>query len=251
MVDVAKVLLLPPVSLILLMIVGLALRRRLPRLGLSLSIFAIAAFYALSTPVVSGLLARGLEIHSPVMLDDLPQDPMAIVVLAAGRQRDAPDYGGEDVVGGLTLERLRYAAELHRRTGLPVLVAGGGPPDEPPPLADLMARSLSDDFGVTVAWREGDSLNTAENAFNSAAILQEGGVDTVFLVTHAWHMRRAAWVFDVAGLKVVPAPTAFAGRNVDRPAEISDYVARPSGFVRSSLALHEWLGLLWYRMRYG
>ena len=251
MVNIAKILVLPPVSLILLMVAGLALRRAAPRLAAVFLVLGVGGFYALSTPIVSRLLASGLEIYAPVFLDDLPQGPQAIVVLAAGRIYDAPDYGGDDVVGLLTLGRLRYSAELHRRTGLPVLVAGGGSPDEPPPLADLMARSLAEDFGIGVEWREGDSLNTAENAFYSATILQQSDIDTVFLVTHAWHMRRAAWVFGVAGLNVVPAPTAFAGHWPDRPREIRDFIPGHSGFIRSSLALHEWLGLLWYRMRYG
>ena len=251
MVETLKILVLPPVNLILLLVVGLALRRAAPRLGLALSVLAIAAFYGLSTPLASGLLARGLEIHGPLALDALPEEPQAIVVLAAGRTGNAPEYDGDDVVGSLTLERLRYAAELHRRTDLPVLVAGGVGPEDAAPLADLMSRSLSEDFGIGVEWHDRESRNTAENAFNSAAILERNGIDTVFLVTHAWHMRRAAWAFGVAGFAVVPAPTAFEGQNVEGPVEFSDFVARPSGFIRSSLALHEWLGMLWYRMRYG
>lgn len=254
MVDALKILLLPPVNLILMLIAGLALRRRRSRLGVVLIVGSIAAFYGLSTPVVSSILTDGLEDRSALPLDSLPTGtdaPQAIVVLAAGRRNAAPDYAGSDTVGPLTLERLRHAARVHRQTGLPVLVAGGGTPDEVPPLADLMARSLAEDFGIEATWRETRSLNTAENAFFSAAILGDAGIDRVYLVTHAWHMRRAGWVFDVAGLTVVPAPTAFAGRGDDSALEASDFVASPAHFLRSSLALHEWLGLVWYRLRYG
>lgn len=255
MIDILKTLLLPPVALILAMIAGLALlsRRRAPRIGLILLISGLAGLYILGTPLAAGLLARGLEIHPALPAEGpLPQGPQAIVVLAAGRTEAAPEFGGNDTVGPLTLTRLRYAAGLHRRTGLPILVAGGGTPDETPALADLMARALRDDFAVSVRWRERHSLNTAENAFNSAAILRENGVETVFLVTHAWHMRRAAWIFGVAGLEPVPAPTAFIGRDGPAfPGEPGDYVARSSGLLTSTFALHEWLGLLWYRLRYG
>lgn len=255
MIDVLKALLLPPIALILAMVAGLALRssRLAPRAGLILLISGLAALYLLATPLAAGLLARGLEVHPALPLDGpLPETPQAIVVLAAGRTEAAREFGGRDAVGPLTLTRLRYAARLHRRTGLPVLVAGGGTPEETPSLADLMARALREDFGVSVRWRERRSLNTAENAFNSAAILREENVRTVFLVTHAWHMRRAAWIFEVAGLEPVPAPTAFMGPDDPAiPGEPGDYVARSSALLASTLALHEWLGLLWYRLRYG
>ena len=48
----------------------------------------------------------------------------AIVVLGGGLYFDTPEYGG-DTVGGSTLERLRYAATIARKTNLPVLVTGG------------------------------------------------------------------------------------------------------------------------------
>lgn len=252
MTDLLKTLLLPPVSLFLLLLAGLVLRRRAPRTGLTLLIGGLSALYLLSTPLVASLLVRGLEIHPALALDALPEGPQAIIVLAAGREDDAREFGGRDAVGPLTLVRLRYAALLHRQSGLPILVAGGGTPEEIPSLADLMAQSLERDFGVPVRWRETRSLNTAENAFNSAAILREAEVRQVFLVTHAWHMRRAARVIGVAGLDPVPAPTAFIGPHDGLVlGEAGNYVARSSGLLASTFALHEWLGLIWYRIRYG
>ncbi|NBC32145.1 MAG: YdcF family protein [Alphaproteobacteria bacterium] len=252
MIDVLKSLLLPPLNLLLLLLAGLALRRWRARTAAALLAGAIAGLYLLSTAVVANLLVSGLETDPALSLESLPDGPQAIVVLAAGRDDDAPDFAGGDTVGPLTLVRLRYAAMLHRQSGLPILVAGGGTPEEQPTLADLMARSLSEDFGIPVRWRETGSLNTAENAFNSAAILREAGISRVFLVTHAWHMRRAVWIFRVAGLDPVPAPTAFISDSEPVfPGQPGDYIARSSGLLASTFALHEWLGLIWYRIRYG
>ncbi len=52
-------------------------------------------------------------------------------------------------------------------------------------------------------------LTTGENARLTAALLRPQGVDTVILVTSALHMRRARAEFELAGLKVIPAPTDF------------------------------------------
>ena len=66
------------------------------------------------------------------MEDALPPDAaaisqaQAIVIVAGGRHRNAPEYGGE-TVNPLTLERLRYGARLARASGLPILLSGGAP----------------------------------------------------------------------------------------------------------------------------
>ena len=174
----------------------------------------------------------------------------AIVVLSAGRHYDAPEAGGRDIVGPLTLERLRYGAQLHRATGLPVLMTGGAPEDgERAPLAELMRRSFEQDFGLPVAWTEAESTNTAENAFLSAAILLPLGIDRVYVVTHAWHMPRARFIFEQAGFTVVPAGTAHM-----RPLTVLDlyhFLPQANGLQASYYAMHELLGLAWYHLRYG
>ena len=51
-------------------------------------------------------------------------DAEAIVILGGGTRRNAPEYGG-DTLGRLTLERVRYGAQVAKLTALPVLVTGG------------------------------------------------------------------------------------------------------------------------------
>ena len=67
-----------------------------------------------------------------------------------------------------------------------------------------------------------------------------------FLVTHAWHMRRAVLAFARAGLEVVPAPV----RRDPGPRWVAEeLVPRTSAWLRSYYALHEWAGYLQYRLR--
>ncbi len=49
-----------------------------------------------------------------------------LVALGGGTYPEAPEYGGDTVSTG-SLERLRYAALLYRRSGKPILVSGGNP----------------------------------------------------------------------------------------------------------------------------
>lgn len=236
-------LLLPPLSLILLMTAGLVLLKRRPRLGKSLLAAGLVLLYALSTPLVAGFLFRLLQ------SEPLPEQPNlsgvgAIVVLGAGRYEDAPEYGS-DTANALALERLRYAAQLQRRTGLPILVSGGAPGGGTPE-ARFMQAILEKEFGVPVRWTESDSDTTRENALFSQRILAEDGIKKILLVTHAWHMPRARGAFERAGLEVIAAGTRFSPPEA---AELMDFVPDASALRSSTYAVHEAIGLIWYRVR--
>ncbi len=182
---------------------------------------------------------------TPAEIRDAPAQ--AIVVLSAERYRNAPEYG-VDTVGNHTLVRIRYAAFLHRETGLPVLVSGGHVFDrEGDSLARVMADSLLQDFGIDSVWLEDQSRNTAENASLSHALLQEKGVETVFLVTHAIHMPRAVAAFERSGLEVIPAPTRFHRFHEGSQALL--LLPNAGAVVDSYMALHELVGRLWYALR--
>ena len=236
--------LLPPLVLVILLAAGLLLRRRQPRLATSLTLLAAATLYALSTPWVGGLLLKSLEISTPVSPAQL-QTADAIVVLGGGRRTDAAEYGG-DTLNGISLERLRYAARLHRATGLPILATGGKPGSGSLAEGRIMQHILQDEFGISVRWVEDAALTTWDNARLAALLLKQADVQRMVLVTHAWHLRRAAPLFEAQGLGVVPAGIQFSRTRVD---SVMDLIPTPAGLRDSSFALHEWLGILWYKLR--
>ncbi len=237
-----KALLLPPANLLVLAGVGRLLYRRRPVLGRRVIGFAIALLYALSTPVIGNLLLKSLESSPAISLNKDLKDVGAIVILSAGLQIEAPEYGG-DTVGSLTLERLRHGARIHRATGIPVLVTGGKIPESNIPLAQAMEEAMREDFNVPVRWVEVKSKNTYENAVATTAILGHQGIKRIALVTHAWHMPRSLSVFKSLGLEVVAAPTVFTRRRSFRP---SDLIPTANSLQRSAFATHEWIGRLWY-----
>src|SRR5262245_59038606 len=81
--------------------------------------------WLLSTPFVAAHLTRRLELAEALTDLEAVKGVDAIVVLGADVVHHAPEYGGGETVGPLTLERLRYAAHLERATRLPVLVTAG------------------------------------------------------------------------------------------------------------------------------
>lgn len=237
-------LLLPPLNLILLCAAGLWLRRSRPRLGLALGAGALATLVILSTPAGALLLLAPLENRNPPLASAQGTGAQAIVALGGGRMMRAQEYGGRDIPSPPTLARLRYAAKLHRETGLPVLASGGAPEGAAEPEAALMARSLQQDFEVPVRWIESRSHDTAQNAAFSAPLLAQAGVRRILLVTDGIHMPRARTAFERAGIEVVAAPTALWSRARLTPA---DFLPGGEGLRRSHYALHEWIGIAWYR----
>lgn len=238
--------LLPPVSLLLLALLGLWLARRprrVGRLGLALAFACVGLLLTLSVPAVAYALARTLE-APPLINSRAAAEAQAIVILAGGSSRGAPEYGGASL-NTTTLQRVRYGANLARETGLPVLVSGGAPTGGIAEAA-LMRDTLEREFMVPARWVEDRSRTTAENARFSAALLRDAGISRVALVTTAMHVPRAAAAFEAAGLRVVPAPTGYFGQAGFRWTHL---VPRPEGIALSYRALREWLAIAVYRWR--
>lgn len=236
--------LLPPLSLVIMLAAALFFHRRRPRLAMSLILLSATALYALSTPWVSGVLLKSLEISGPVDPGTL-QGTGAIVVLGSGRRLAAAEYGA-DTLNGRSLERLRYAARLHRASGVPILATGGKPGGGELAEGRLMADILRTEYGLPARWVEEASLTTWDNARLSAIQLKAAGVERIVLVTHAWHLRRAVPLFEAQGLAVIPAGVQFSSTRID---DMFDLLPTPGGLRDSTFALHEWLGILWYNLR--
>ena len=230
-------------------------RRRsgtLRRAVATLVISAVCVILALSTPAGAGALFGYLQIYPAIAPSRLPRlaagSPAAVVILSAGRRNYAPEFdtAGKGTVDGLSLERLRYGALVARQTKLPVLVSGG---TEPVALGILLAETLIQDYRLTPRWVEAKSTNTAQNAIFSSAMLKASGIRRVILVTHAWHMKRAVTAFEANGMTVIPAPTAFYS---PMPEDVISAVT-PSlaTFRMSEYGMHELIGGIWYRLRYG
>jgi uncharacterized SAM-binding protein YcdF (DUF218 family) len=199
----------PPASLILLGLLGLGLQRRRPALGRALSAFSLIALLLLSLPVTAYTLMNQLE-GPPLSGPSAVGGAQAIVILAGGVARGAPDWGG-NTVNLFTLQRLRYGARLAKQTALPVLITGAAPLDGLPGEAAMMRDVLSNEFGVAVRWFDERAHTTAGNSREAAALLRPAGVVRILLVTSAFHMPRARRAFELAGLEVTVAPTGYFG----------------------------------------
>ena len=239
-------LILLPASPMIVAALGLAMRRRRRVLGTLFVALGAATLVVFSLPVVANALAARDERLYPPLDPAAPIPPRAaIVVLSGGVQPGATDYGGE-TINATTLARLRSAAHLAARTGLPILVTGGRLPPSERSEAAQMAEVMDHDFHAPVRWIEDRSLDTADNGRMSAPLLKADGIDTAVLVTDVAHMRRARIAFETAGLQVVAAPTDYYAT---APITVLSFIPNTNALRRSNWTLHEWLGAWWMRWR--
>jgi uncharacterized SAM-binding protein YcdF (DUF218 family) len=238
-------LVIPPTGFVTLIIIGLLLRGRWHRFGRRLTWAAAVFLLLFSLPIVSYSALVALETDLPT-IPPADHPPQAIVVLGAETIRATRNGTFEFRPGLLTLDRLRSAAALHRQTGLPILATGGVSTEQTRAVGLVMEQSLRDDFQTLARWVEWKSRDTWENARYSAEILRAEGITSVYVVTHAWHMKRALLSFQGIGLTVTAAPTPLD--NISDP-DLGDFMPRASVWQTGYYAMHEWIGLLVYRLR--
>jgi uncharacterized SAM-binding protein YcdF (DUF218 family) len=239
-------LVMPPCSLILLMILGwlmLGSKKYMGR-GKGLIALAILALGLLSSSNVAIWLNNQLLPQYAMISGNeaLKSQAGAIVVLGGGVEMDLPD--GVVQLQSPALDRLRYAVELHRKTHIPLLVSGGkgwGAKTDFESEANVSQRVANEAFGVEVKWLESQAHDTQESALNTFKLLQAQGISKIVLVTHAWHMPRSTHQFEAAGFEVLPAPMGhITGSN-----EVFLQSIPSAGGLRTSLiVLREALGML-------
>lgn len=206
-------------------------------------------------PVADALLLPLEDRYPPIQvdgnlrpLDILGDTPVThIVVLGGGINPASPEAEGRGTLTPDSLKRTVYALGLHRRFGLPLVLTGGrgyGRHDAEPE-AVVAARTLENlDVKTDMLIIEDRSTDTWENARNVAAMI---GTSTVLLVTSAYHMPRGMRVFEQFDLRCVPAPTDY--KVMRSGYTFLSYLPTISSLRNSYIALHEYLGLIYYALR--
>jgi len=236
--------LVPPTGLILLSALAAWLTLWHPRLGVATAIIATSLLSLAALPFVAAHMLEDVEIRTAAKPDF--SAAQAIVVLGGGVHR-GDGAKVPDTLGAWSLERLYFTQQAYRQLNLKVAVSGGRAMGAHVSEASLMKGILENDFAVPVGWVEDRSTTTFENAVYTARVLKADNITTIVLVTHAWHMKRALWSFERVGLHPIPWPAPLT---YDEDDQLDDYLPRIGALENSYRALHEAIGLAYYRLRY-
>ena len=147
-------------------------------------------------------------------------------------------------------ERLISAVRLQKRLYIPVIISGGSVYEGMQAEAPVVRRFLID-LGVPAGKIiiEDKSRDTTENARYTAKICEKRGFKRPVLVTSASHMKRSVLSFEKAGVKVTPFPAGYRTWGL-REYKWKDYLPTIGSLEDTTVAMHEYLGLLFYKVVY-
>lgn len=234
-------------SVVVLLVGTVLLFTRFWRVGRRLLAVLAAVLATVSVlPLDAWLLAPLEERFRPP--SQMPARVDGIVVLGGVFSPALSAARGQPSAGG-TIERVTAMVDLARRFPEARLVFTGGtgaildPARKEAPVAKAFLESIGFDTGRVMF--EDDARNTHENATLSRRLVNPAPGETWLLVTSALHMPRAIGVFRAAGWPVVAYPVDYGTTGGEGAPAFSP----GRGLGALARALHEWQGLVYYRLR--
>ncbi len=202
----------------------------------------------LSTRLLPNLLLENLEYHTdcipPESYDSIRTKN--IVVLGAGHT-DAPDIHGIARLSNSAIGRLAKGITIYRQIEGSRLVLSGYAGRTEISQARVMAEAAislgvnPDDIILL------ESPNNTESEAKAFAVRFPGEREAI-IVTDAFHMRRALYLFRGEGISPVPAPSNFLVIH-DNKRYLSEFLPNPGNMDKLGIALHEYVGLLWAKIK--
>lgn len=246
----------PIVWVLVFLIFGLILTgkiRKKPRLNIGwyFLIFATCILYFLSTTPVSNILIYSLERQYQFPTRKILEN-VDIMVILGGGVKGSDGFRKSPEASGATYSRVFNGIKIFRQSRARVLVlSGAGGQRDGETNADVMkdiaiALGIPENSIITEAM----SRNTMEHAIELAKLFPTGERMRMGVVTSALHMSRAVQAFSKKNPenRIVPIPVSYIYSPLKYSFEnlIPDFDA----FSASSYAIHEWIGMLWYWVRY-
>ena len=186
------------------------------------------------------------------MVETFPEAD-AIILLGGGMGADTNHNSYAEMSAGA--DRVWQAARLHKAGKASKIIATGD-------YAKDTTLPLLKEFGVgeeAVSFL--DARTTEEEAKGVRGAFQRRGAETqspqsgvkpkILLVTSAWHMKRARLMFEkyAPGIEVVCAPADFENTfTVEKTPLFKMLLPDPNVFTLNSVAFHEWVGIVGYRV---
>jgi uncharacterized SAM-binding protein YcdF (DUF218 family) len=233
----------------LLMLAAVLLARRRPKASQRLGWSAISLLLLLGWEPLPDALIRRLEARYPALPPATDLKAYAGVVVLGGAFESGYVWTspGQSALNEAAERMTEVLPLLRRQPGLRVLFTGGE--------GELFGSELSEAGRAEQFFNgqgvppqqllyESASRTTFENALLSKTVPGVDPAQAWLLMTSAWHMPRAMATFNKTGWNVSAYPVDFrAGLQTPWTQYSMD-----QGVKKWKLVLHEWLGLLAYRL---
>lgn len=195
-------------------------------------LMALALFF-----LVFSFFPIGGYLNMPLLLEHSSEDAQAIFVLASGAT-----LSGDPTLSGL--QRVNHGIRLLREGRAPHLFLSSGYSDEIGHAEADWLENYATLFALSPAsysvLKSKEIVTTATEAAYAKKVLAAKGINNILVVTNGGHILRTCLTFTKAGFAVKPAPVHNQN---SIPYHREAYISALHG------AVHEWLGLIYYRLK--
>lgn len=209
---------------------------------------AIAWLFLISTPFLPDALLKPIENKYPSLTKttlERIKKPTNILVLGAGFVNDLK-LNPNDQLAETALSRLAEGIRISQILPNSKLITSGFGNREETTSAEVMAKT-SILLGVDSArlFIQEKPTKTLEEAMEYQRLFAD--TCQLIVVTSAIHMPRSMYLFQKAGLNPIAAPTNHLVKKSEQP---NPYYGMPSSdnIKKMEAAIHEYVGLLWYKL---
>lgn len=208
-------------------------------------ILTLIAYFVFTTPLGANLIVDMVEIKEPAPLSCNTEKPSVVLILAGGitdsrKIRDPLARLKEESYRRL-IDGIDFARQIKADR---VLITGGhGIVKTESELMAFLARSLG--YPAKKIIIDKAAMNTYSSSGTVSKILQDMGVDTVWMVTSASHMRRAMATYARKGLTLCAYPVNSKRVPIDFPFAL---IPQISALKKSTEAYREAMGYVYYAL---
>ena len=209
---------------------------------------AILIYYFSSTPFLPYFLLKHLESKYTIPAPESFKKVNYVVVLTAGV------YPQQNLLLEERLDResyLRLIKALEIKKAYPekkVLIIGGCFKNENNRLGATYYKKIAEKFGIDV-----QAIDEPLDTITSAKVLKKyipNLKEPFFLLTSAYHLPRAMFLFKKEGFNPIPYPTNYDYKICKPKFSIWDFFPDPLYLEMTTIAVHEYLGLTFYKLKF-
>jgi uncharacterized SAM-binding protein YcdF (DUF218 family) len=238
--DVVKYFILPSNLIIIFSVLGVIffLVKKTRKSSIYLLLTSLAIYIIFATGPVSFWLLGTLEYEHPyIERIDAIKDIEYIVVLTAFAEEDSLLPLSSRLNDASAFRLLEVLSIFNDIPHSNIIITGN---EEPSFIMKEMLISAGINQDKIII--ENNSDNTFESAINVNALINN---KPFILITSAGHMPRTIRVFNKLGMRPTPAPTHYLTKKNNLAIS---YLPSPLHLRYSDLAIHEYAGILWYRL---
>ena len=207
--------------------------------------------FCLSMQPVSNLLVYSLE-HKYQTPSEDALSGLDIVVILGGGVKSPNSFRRYAEPSGVTYSRVFNGVRVFKQSSAKLLVLSGSRPQHDGIKEAYVMKKLTIKLGIPEdkIVVEANSRNTMGHAVELAKLFPPDEKRQIGIVTSALHMFRTQIAFrkKFSEDMLVPLPVNYAF--LPRNKSFKNLIPSAGAFSTSSYAIHEWIGTVWYLIRY-